>query len=607
MKNALFSFLLAVIFLGIPSSVFADEKFSISSDATFTVQEDAVTQVTQQISITNNTEYYYTPSYGMTIGYKDVENITVQGPTGAIPFTTSDTEEGKKIEIKFTDRIVGLNKLNVFTVSFASKEIAHKNGSIWEISIPGVRNVSEFDEYAISLTVPSTFGKPSIIKPQKNYNYTGNTIRFEKAALGESGVFVIFGNEQYYSFNLDYHITNSNLFPIKTEIALPPTTNYQEVVINSIDPAPSDVYQDQDGNWLAEFNLSSQQKRTIHVKGMVRVLHTPKVEPLSPEMRKKYLSSQQYWELNSAEIKEAAKNLHSAQDIYEYVVSTLSYNYDKVTGDNVRIGARDTLKSPTNAVCLEFTDLFVALARAKGIPARSIEGYAHTENDRLRPLSLVKDVLHAWPEYYDDKKKAWIMVDPTWGNTTGGTDYFNVFDFDHIVFVRKGVDSKYPIPAGGYKFTADTKDIDLRFAKKEEFEKTAFVSVNTTLPDHALSAFPTRGHVVIQNTGNSVLRNKTVKVTTELPLQQNEFEVDVLPPYGKMVVMLDFGRVPLLTNKTYPVTIQFEGYTERKNIQIGVFPHQNILLLGGGITVGFIIILIIAGSARRILIQKRTK
>ncbi|HRN96482.1 MAG TPA: transglutaminase family protein, partial [Candidatus Levybacteria bacterium] len=322
---------------------------------------------------------------------------------------------------------------------------------------------------------------------------------------------------------------------------------------------------------------------------------------------KKYLVPQQYWELQSNEVKDAIKDLESPRDIYEYVVKTLSYNYDKVTGDNTRIGAKDTLKNPTNAVCLEFTDLFVALARAKGIPARSIEGYAHTENDRLRPLSLVKDVLHAWPEYYDDKKKAWVMVDPTWGNTTGGTDYFDVFDFDHIVFVKKGLDSKYPIPAGGYKFEADTKDIDLQFAKKEEFEKTSFVSVNTTLPEHVLSAFPARGHVVIQNTGNAVLRDKSVKILTDLPLSQNEFDIEVLPPYGKMVVMLDFGRVPLLTNKIYPVTIQFEGYTERKDIRVSIFPHQNILLLGGGIIVGIIIISIIAGVTRRILIQKRAQ
>lgn len=606
MKRIYLLALLPILFFINKVPVYADERFSISSDSTFTVQEDAKTQVTQQVRITNNTEYYYTPSYGMTIGYKDIDNITVTGPSGAIPFTTSDTPEGKKIDITFTNRIVGLNKQNSFSVSFTSNEIAHKNGSIWEIGIPGIRNIQDFEQYTISVVTPPSFGKPSIIKPQKNYSVAGNAITFDKSALGESGIFVVFGDEQYYSFSLDYHITNTNLFPIKTEIALPPTTNYQDVIISSIDPAPSDVYQDDDGNWLAEFNLASQQKKTIHVKGVVQVLKNPKSEILTPEKRKKYLTQQSYWETQSSEIKNAAKDLNSAKDIYDYVVKTLTYNYDKVTGENTRLGAKNALLNPTNAVCLEFTDLFVALARAKGIPARSIEGYAHTENDKLRPLSLVKDVLHAWPEYYDDRKKAWIMVDPTWGNTTGGTDYFDVFDFDHIVFVRKGIDSKYPIPAGGYKFTAESKDINLSFAKKSDFKKTSFISVHATLPDYVLSAFPARGHVVIQNTGNSVLKNKSVMIDTKLPLDQNEFEIDVLPPYGKSVIMLDFGRVPLLTNNTYPVTIHFEGYTERKNIRVSIFPHQNIIFIGGGVIVGIIIISIIAGITRRLLVQKRT-
>jgi len=59
------------------------------------------------------------------------------------------------------------------------------------------------------------------------------------------------------------------------------------------------------------------------------------------------------------------------------------------------------LDNTTNAVCLEYTDLFVTLARAAGIPSRSIEGFAYTKNSRLRPLSLVDDVLHAWVQYYD--------------------------------------------------------------------------------------------------------------------------------------------------------------------------------------------------------------
>lgn len=584
----------------------ADDTFGISSTSTFSIQDSGKTRVTQRIEIVNKTEFYYTPSYGMSIGYGDVDNIAVFNSSGnSIPFTVSDIDQGKKIEVIFPDKIVGIDKRNIFSISFDTEQIAKKNGSIWEISVPGIKNIEDFENYTISLSVPQSFGKPTIIKPKKNYQINGSTISFDKKAIGDSGIYIMFGTEQYYNFNLDYHISNTNLFPVKTEIALPPSTNYQDVLINSIEPRPLDVYQDEDGNWLAEFSLNSQQRQTVHVKGLVRVSYLPKSQVLTAEQRTKYTQSKKNWETGSREIKDTAANLKDARDIYEYVVKTLSYDYEKVSGDNKRLGAKEALLHPDNAVCLEFTDLFVALARAKGIPARSVEGYAYTGDDKLRPVSLVKDVLHAWPEYYDDKKQAWIMIDPTWGNTTGGTDYFDVFDFDHVAFVLKGIDSEYPIPAGGYKFTEDSKDVSMTFAKQADFKPKSFISIDATIPEFALSAFPIHGNVLVQNTGNSPLYKKSLKINSPLTSRQNEFLIDALPPYGKSVVLLDFEKTPFLTNKSYPVTIQFDEYKKTHHVQVSIFPQEKIIFIAGGISASIIILLIAAGQARRLYLQRR--
>ena len=93
---------------------------------------------------------------------------------------------------------------------------------------------------------------------------------------------------------------------------------------------------------------------------------------------------------------------------------------------------------------MEFTDLFITIARSAGIPAREVNGFAYTENPDIQPLSLVNDVLHAWPEYYDSEKGVWIPVDPTWGSTTGGVDYFSKLDLRHFTFVVHGKDSTKP-------------------------------------------------------------------------------------------------------------------------------------------------------------------
>ena len=120
------------------------------------------------------------------------------------------------------------------------------------------------------------------------------------------------------------------------------------------------------------------------------------------------------------------------------MVSNLTYDYAKAEKGNDWKGSVYALKNPGSAICTEFTDLFIALSRAAGIPARELEGFAWTENPKLRPLSLSGDVLHAWPEYWDKDKNLWIQIDPTWGNTTGSIDYFTKLDFNHIVLLFMG-------------------------------------------------------------------------------------------------------------------------------------------------------------------------
>ena len=115
---------------------------------------------------------------------------------------------------------------------------------------------------------------------------------------------------------------------------------------------------------------------------------------------------------------------------------------------------------------MEFTDTFIALSRAAGIPAREINGYAYTENPHVQPMGMVSDVLHSWPEYYDKEKNFWVPIDPTWGNTTGGVDFFHKLDLRHFAFVIHGVDSSKPYPPGSYKLGANPqKDVYVSFGK----------------------------------------------------------------------------------------------------------------------------------------------
>src|SRR5262249_27238144 len=56
--------------------------------------------------------------------------------------------------------------------------------------------------------------------------------------------------------------------------------------------------------------------------------------------------------------------------------------------------------------CVEHTLLFVALARAAGVPAREVGGVAYVKAEK--PLFG----WHAWAEIHDGRQ--WVSIDPTW-------------------------------------------------------------------------------------------------------------------------------------------------------------------------------------------------
>ena len=59
--------------------------------------------------------------------------------------------------------------------------------------------------------------------------------------------------------------------------------------------------------------------------------------------------------------------------------------------------------------CTDFADLFTTLARAVGLPARTVFGLAY--KDGSQPAFM----FHAWNEVFSDNR--WQSVDPTWNQT----------------------------------------------------------------------------------------------------------------------------------------------------------------------------------------------
>ena len=106
------------------------------------------------------------------------------------------------------------------------------------------------------------------------------------------------------------------------------------------------------------------------------------------------------WGANEKRPAELAANL--CRGVYKYLKKILGANSEDAL----------TIIERREGDCTEHTLLFVAVARAAGLPAREVGGLAYGQVKGKPVLAW-----HAWPEYHDGKQ--WRAVDPTWNEPEG--------------------------------------------------------------------------------------------------------------------------------------------------------------------------------------------
>src|SRR3989344_2698910 len=173
---------------------------------------------------------------------------------GIMQVSSEQKDASTIITVKFNQQVAGINKILSWTLQFKSKDFAEKIGKIWEIRAPKVSTTTNLENYNLTLAVPQEFGDPTIISPIPKSQTTSSGkmfLTFAKDQLTVSGVSASFGSHQLFDFDLSYHLENKNLVPILTSITLPLDTAYQDVIFQRIEPKPTNVTVDEDGNYLA--------------------------------------------------------------------------------------------------------------------------------------------------------------------------------------------------------------------------------------------------------------------------------------------------------------------------------------------------------------------
>lgn len=184
----------------------------------------------------------------------------------------------------------------------------------------------------------------------------------------------------------------------------------QQITSCRFSPTPDSVYT-LDGNSYAHYTIDRPNpSEELQVK-LTGLLHKTDYTA----MRRKrvpsqdvsaYLQAEKWIESDSVEIREWAASLKggsvkkTVDNIFTFVSKCGTYAYSTSAQ-----GALEMLRR-RKGDCTEYSDLFVALCRACGIPARVASGV-----NSLGHYSIT----HSWAEVYMEPH-GWVMFDPTPGN-----------------------------------------------------------------------------------------------------------------------------------------------------------------------------------------------
>ncbi|WKZ31364.1 MAG: transglutaminase-like domain-containing protein [Candidatus Dojkabacteria bacterium] len=377
------------------------------------------------------------------------------------------------------------------TIEFDTHELVNLNGNIINFYIPGIPADTELKtvnknngvtftyDYDAELSIPDSLPQASYVAPREiSTTELGGSRVFKldtEDRLGETG-WIQIGTEQFYYFKMVQRTP-------KTDLLIPPGVNDyteylstniyqlplprtyaetdQEVYFSDLSPKPSRIEIDDEGNVIGYFEVPANQNGEIKIEGYITLKSESQNEIPSVELDaylesvrnnpalEQYTRSDRYWESDSDEVMgiaaELAKDKTTLSELvrtdYEYIVETFDYSYEKVEGENKRLGAVAALNG-SEAVCMEYADALIAILRAQGVAAKAAVGYGNDPTGAENSIGLEEateqNIAHQWvqvwiPEY------GWLSLDPTWGES--GRVYIGG-NLDHILWYTIGNSSQ---------------------------------------------------------------------------------------------------------------------------------------------------------------------
>lgn len=570
-------FIAAILMILVAAPTVSGSGYYKLYDRTFAIRENRLLDVSETVTLVNTSTNTRITSVTWTIPTTELTQVQVWDDVDNLNFSTTTIGSNAQIQITFRGQGIGPNSELTFHVAYTAGGLVSGTGVEYRAGLGGITAGDfRYENYIVRIKGP----------PGSHFFYSDPqaelvendppTVRYETSIAANdnfNGLSVRFYDQPaFYKVTLKYPFTNHgassttdlNLDAILFNNEIP----WQFSALISSSHTRQTMWVDDENNWHGVFKineLTPGETETISLELLYQVqLYDPNISAWDvgsisevPASLQGYLKQDDKWESESAALQQAAAtavggetNVYlAAQAIENYVVAKLDYQ--------VQDERRGALWAFTNnkGDCSEYTDLSIALARAKKIPARAMYGWGYYAAENLRG--------HAWLEYYFPGV-GWLPADPTWDETIKA--YFARLDPIHLTRNVRGLSSG----ESGANYTSygtlptlsdaePTITVLTTAEAAQEFVNAAKYAVNladkllTTSPDETLQAKQTLAKQALaqaQDTSdenqkllhakNSLQNaNEVISALGEKPTQQTiSIDFEALLPYLIVVAVV---------------------------------------------------------------------
>jgi len=245
---------------------------------------------------------------------------------------------------------------------------------------------------------------------------------------------------------------------LRIYVAVPPSLPEQEIAQLTWSPEPSRYLRDRYGQEIADFEVDTLRPggtvtigftvvgRFWRIKYDIAPDEVGSLDEIPEEIARLYLADGPYYRISDPLIAETARRVVGeernpylmALRIHDFVAKTLDYKLDGRWDDAPTVLRRGS------GSCSEFTFLFIALARAVGLPARYAGGSVYIPSQAWGGR-FVDRYNHRWAEVYLPGY-GWVPFDPTWDHPRSGRPVGHEYAGSHgyaLVFDRGDLDERY--------------------------------------------------------------------------------------------------------------------------------------------------------------------